>query len=81
MTSFISVPGDDTLKSHCNLYHSKYISKSHASNGMVRKNGCILQIQNIIITEHWNTLPREAVESPSLETFKTHPDKVLCSLL
>jgi len=32
-------------------------------------------------TEPWNRLPREVVESASLEIFKTRPDKVLCSLL
>jgi len=33
------------------------------------------------VTEHWNRLPGEAVESPSVEIFKTRLDKVLCSLL
>jgi len=32
------------------------------------------------VMEHWNRLPRGAVDSP-LETFKTRLDKVLCSLL
>ena len=33
------------------------------------------------VTEPWNRLSKEAVESPSLEIFKTHLDKVLCSLV
>jgi len=32
------------------------------------------------LTEHWNRLPREVVESP-LEIFKTRLGAVLCSLL
>ena len=33
------------------------------------------------VTEHWKRLPREVVESPSMEIFKTHLDAYLCSLL
>jgi len=33
------------------------------------------------VTEHWNRLPGEVVESPSLEIFKTRLDAALCSLL
>jgi len=33
------------------------------------------------VTEHWNTLPKEVVDSPSLKIFKIRLDKVLCSLL
>jgi len=30
---------------------------------------------------HWHRLTREVLGSPSLEIFKTHLDRVLCSLL
>jgi len=33
------------------------------------------------VTEHWNRLPREAVDSPSLEIFKTLLDAILSSLM
>ena len=33
------------------------------------------------VMERWNRLPREVVDSPSLEIFKSRLDKVLCSLL
>jgi len=33
------------------------------------------------VTEPWHRLPRGVVDSPSLEIFKPHLDKVLCSLL
>jgi len=35
----------------------------------------------LTVTEPWNRLLREAVDSLSLEIFKTCLDKVLCSLL
>ena len=33
------------------------------------------------VTGHWNKLPREVVESPSLDAFRTHPDAFLFNLL
>ncbi|KFP27858.1 hypothetical protein N325_01624, partial [Colius striatus] len=42
----------------------------------IRKNYFTLQVR-----EPWHRLPREGVESPSLEVFKTHLDMFLCDLI
>jgi len=66
---FPVVPSDRTRGSGHKLKHRKFQLK-------MRKNFFPLRV-----TESWNRLPREIVDSFSLEIFKTCLDKVLCSLL
>jgi len=66
---FPAVPSYRTRGNGHKLKHRKFCLN-------MRKNFITLSL-----TEHWNRLPRGAVESPSLELFKTYLDEVLCSLL
>ncbi|GAB0206015.1 hypothetical protein GRJ2_003067100 [Grus japonensis] len=66
---FSVVPSARTRDKGDKLEHSKF----HLN---MRKNFFTLRM-----TEHWDRLPREVVESPSLEIFKTCWDAILCNLL
>ena len=66
---FSAVPSNRTRGNRHKLKHRKFRLN-------MRKNFFPLRVM-----ESWPRLPREAVESPSPEIFKTCLDKVLCSLL
>ena len=65
---FSVVCGDRSSGNTHNLEHRKFCTIMQRNFFTVR------------VTEHWNRLPREVMESPR-EIFRTHLDTYLCSLL
>ncbi|KAJ7410578.1 rna-directed dna polymerase from mobile element jockey-like [Willisornis vidua] len=66
---FSVVPSDKIRSNGNKIKHKKF----HLN---MRKNCFTLRV-----AEHQNRLPREMVESPSLEIFKSYVDKFLCNLV
>ena len=60
--------GDRTRGNCHKLRHRKFCTNVHKNFFTVR------------VMEHWNRLPREVVESPSLETFETWLNTYLYTL-
>ena len=62
---FLVVPSDRTGGNGHKLKHRRFCVN-------IRKH-----FFTVRVTEYWHRLPREVVESPSLEVFKSHLDMVL----
>ena len=66
---FLVVCSDRTRSNGLKLEHRKFHTNTWKNFFMVR------------VMEHWNRLPREVVESPSVEIFMTYLDAYLCNPL
>jgi len=76
-----------SIEKHVHIFEFLVCLSQHVhvrlASGSCRQRLFFLSHRTLIIKtlSSWNRLPREVVESPSLEIFKNCLDKVLCSLL
>ena len=68
------------LESHSELYVD-FFSYGHKIEHRKFRTNTRKNFFTVRVMEHWNRLPRQVVESPSLEIFKAHLDAYLGSLL
>ena len=66
---FLAGRSDRTRGNGHSLKHRKFCTNEHNNFFLLR------------VTEHWNRLPGEVVESPPMEIFKTHLGTYLCNLV
>jgi len=68
-----------------NLFSKAYCDRTRSSGFKLREGRFRLGIRKkfftVRVVKHWNRLPRELVEAPSLETFKARLNRALSKLI
>ncbi|KFQ61369.1 hypothetical protein N334_04391, partial [Pelecanus crispus] len=68
-----------------NLFSEECCDRTRSNGYKLKKNRSRLDIRKkfftVRVVKHWNRLPREVVEAPSLETFKVRLDGALSTLI